>query len=199
MLFILLKRVLKLLFYININFLYMLSFIHNFVLNRVRFSCTAGTYIAVVVKTITVTQSYKLLYSHLYSNPLHFHCPWALTIGGVGGILVLVSAVAHLCILSRNKANDDVHVYHIHRGTNQGIFSQHPYTTIAPPGYTAAVGLKIPLVNAIEANEGAGPLPEKKWIFFHHCFRRENSSCAFVSNCWIPDLLRNDHCRLLIF
>ncbi|XP_061196336.1 uncharacterized protein LOC133204596 [Saccostrea echinata] len=124
---------------------------------------SGGTYIAAAAKTATVAHGYKALFSYMYkSTILHFHCPWALILGGVGGIFVLISAVAHLCILSRNKTNDDIQVYHIHKGTNQGIFSQHTYTTIAPPGYTATVGLKVPLITAIEKNEEAGPLPDKK-------------------------------------
>lgn len=124
---------------------------------------SGGTYIAAVVKTATVPHGNHVLFQYMYkSTLLHFHCPWALILGGVGGIFVLVSAVAHLCILSRNKTNDDIQVYRIHKGTNQGIFSQHAYTTIAPPGYTATVGLKVPLISAMEKPEEAGPLPEKK-------------------------------------
>ena len=83
-----------------------------------------------------------------------FYCPWGLIMVGIGGVLILVSAVGHLCILSRNRT-DDTHVYLIHKGTNQGIISQHSYTTIAPPGYHVTVGLKVPLVGSMEKNEEA--------------------------------------------
>ena len=113
-----------------------------------------GTYIAAVVKTATTT-NYNAGLEPMFYMPMSIKllCPWGLVLGGIGGLLILLSAIGHLCIMSRNKSDENGQIYQIHKGTNQGIVSLHPYTTIAPPGYHASVGLKVPLVDSMEKNE----------------------------------------------
>lgn len=118
-------------------------------------SISGLTYIAMIVKTAITTHVDSVLFWENTGWEMDkFYCPWGLVLVGIGGVLILVSAVGHLCILSRNRT-DDTHVYLIHKGTNQGIISQHSYTTIAPPGYHVTVGLKVPLVGSMEKNEEA--------------------------------------------
>uniref|UniRef100_A0A8W8KJG2 Uncharacterized protein n=1 Tax=Magallana gigas TaxID=29159 RepID=A0A8W8KJG2_MAGGI len=127
-------------------------------LSCISLSISGGTYIAAIVKTAIATHVYKDIvrkYSVWRYDNFQLYCPWGLLLGGIGCFLILVSALGHLCILSRNRTTDDIHVYHIHKGTNQGIISQHSYTTIAPPGYHVTVGLKVPLVGSMEKNEEA--------------------------------------------
>eukprot|EP00105_Crassostrea_gigas_P001514 XP_011413734.1 PREDICTED: uncharacterized protein LOC105318368 [Crassostrea gigas] len=115
------------------------------------------TYIAMIVKMgISVNTHHEEFWEYTGWDIDQFYCPWGLILVGIGGVLILVSAVGHLFILSRNKTKDDIHVFHIHKGTNQEIISQHSYTTIAPPGYHATVELKVPLVGSMEKNEEAG-------------------------------------------
>lgn len=115
------------------------------------------TFIAMIVKIGISTNIYhKDFWEYTGWEIYQFYCPWGLILVGIGGVLILVSAVGHLFILSRNKTKDDIHVFHIHKGTNQEIISQHSYTTIAPPGYHATVELKVPLVGSMEKNEEAG-------------------------------------------
>ena len=119
-----------------------------------------GTYLAALVKTITSTpfsqQIVKLMNAYGSIYVVDFYCPWSLILGGVGSFLILLSAFGHLCILSRNKPNEGVQVYHIHKGSHQGVVSQHFYTIVAPSGHHAAVGLKIPLIENMEKNESKG-------------------------------------------
>ena len=87
--------------------------------------------------------------------PIKLIFPWGLVLGGYGGLLILISAIGHLCIMSRNKSDENGQMYQIHKGTNQGFVCVHPYTTIAPPGYHASIGLKISLVDSTENEETA--------------------------------------------
>ena len=108
------------------------------------------------MKTAIATHINKhVFWDYIGWDIVETYCPWGLVLGGIGNLLILVSALGHLCILSRNRTTDDIHVYHIHKGTNQGNISQHSYTTIAPPGYHVTVGLKVPLVGSMEKNEEA--------------------------------------------
>nr|XP_022319874.1 uncharacterized protein LOC111122393 isoform X3 [Crassostrea virginica] len=95
-------------------------------------SISGGTYIAAVVKTVTTT-------NFIAGPKIKLLCPWGLVLGGIGGLLILLSAIGHLCIISRNKSDENGPIYQMHEGTNQEIISMHPYTTIAPPGYHASV------------------------------------------------------------
>nr|XP_022318293.1 uncharacterized protein LOC111121350 [Crassostrea virginica] len=117
-------------------------------------SISGGTYIAAVVKTATTINYNAGLEPRFYLTiSIKFLCPWGLVIGGFGGFLILISAIGHLCIMSRNKSDENGQIYQIHKGTNQGFISLHPYTTIAPPGYHASVGLKVLLVDSTENEE----------------------------------------------
>ena len=109
------------------------------------------------VKSETTTTNYNtVLEPNFYMPiPIKLIFPWCLVIGDYGGLLILISAIGHLCIISRNKSDENGQIYQIHKGTNQGIISLHPYTTNAPPGYHASIGLKIPLVDSTEKKETA--------------------------------------------
>lgn len=99
-----------------------------------------GTYLAALLKTATTTNDSRETISTYFPNDIEFQCPWGLILGGIGSVLILVSAVWHLYILSMYRTNDD---------------AQNPYTTIAPPGYNSTVGLKIPLVDSMGKKEEA--------------------------------------------
>ena len=99
-----------------------------------------GTYLAALLKAATTTNDIRETLSTYFPNDIEFQCPWGLILGGIGSVLILVSAVWHLYILSMYRTNDD---------------AQNPYTTIAPPGYNSTVGLKIPLVDSMGKKEEA--------------------------------------------
>ena len=105
------------------------------------FPFTAGTFLATIVQLMMTIPESNYVYSKLPDNPVRFHCPWALVVGGVGSILVLISALRHLATLS-NKANENVQTCQTHGGTNRDILAQHPHETLRPPDYGAAVEMK---------------------------------------------------------
>ena len=108
------------------------------------------------VKSATTTNYNTVLEPNFYIPiPIKLIFPWGLVLGDYGGLLILISAIGHLCVMSRNKSDENGQIYQIHKGTNQGFVSVHPYTTIAPPGYHASIGLKIPLVDSTENEETA--------------------------------------------
>lgn len=111
-----------------------------------------------VGKIISAMHVYRAILPNLFTESnsvfLDIHCPWGLILGAVSGILLLISATGHLCVLTRNRS-DECRVYRLHLGQTE----KQTFPTIAPPGYDASVGLKVPLTSAMEE---ADALPEKQ-------------------------------------
>nr|XP_022313889.1 uncharacterized protein LOC111118624 [Crassostrea virginica]XP_022313904.1 uncharacterized protein LOC111118637 [Crassostrea virginica] len=123
------------------------------ILACISLSVSGGTYVSALVKTATATLFNKEMISILNGlnsesnlfEEIEYNCPWGLVVGGIGSLLILISAIGHLCVLSRNTTESILQIHRVYTGTKEeGTASQHSFTVIAPPEYHSAVGLKVP-------------------------------------------------------
>lgn len=108
---------------------------------------------------------------------IQYYCAWGLVLGGVGCVLVIVSALGHLYILFRNlhATKNDVNDYQTFKGANQGIVLQLPYTSIVPPGCNKTFAFNVPFFQQSSRCSFISCPKEKKWPNNHiiFCFVEE--------------------------
>lgn len=67
---------------------------------------SGGTF-ATIVKTAIATHINKnVFWDYIGWDIVETYCPCGLVLGGIGNLLILVSALGHLFILSRNRSED---------------------------------------------------------------------------------------------
>lgn len=105
----------------------------------INLSIAGGTHFAAIAKTVKATPfSPEMDYMDTRIYNIHFYCPWGLVLGGLGCVLVLVSALGHLYILFRKlcATRVDVNDYQKFQGIYHGKSEPECHKTF---------GFKVPL------------------------------------------------------